>query len=819
MQYVVRFLIFFPILASHTGFAQGACSRTGPLITSLAPASGSSLGGTRVSLTPYDYCNGDYPAVNGKAIPYQSMDGAFLFTMPAGGTGSSASITIVRPAAGALASPPAAFTYISPPPGPSGLRVTSVQRGRVTLAWRSPSVVFPDTRIVVERSTDGSSFSSVGAVPGPQWSYDDTSLPPGVTTLYYRVYAASFQYGNSASSGTGRAVLTLPPLPAPPAALGLTLVGTSPTRLSASWKSGGGATAGFRIAVAAAGAALDCADGVDVGNQLAYTADGFSAGAVYRAQLCAYNGNGVLGAAVEASATFSPKIAAVTPSSGPSRGGTQVTVTGANFSRAATVSIGGAPCGSVTWSSPTKLTCITPRGNPGGASVVVTNPDSTSGSLDAGFQYVLFYPRGAYALQSIQSPIPDNVLTNPGIVGVVLQFTWREIEVEAPFGSGQWSFIWDLDPANNSLDQRISEASAAGLAIKFQPSLTPRNAPAWVLGFPNGGKPAYASADGFPSPARVQTIAMVDLNKFQKEYCTLVSGPVFWDPVYHAAKKAVIKALGARYAASTPGLVGTATEFVSWVNADWNVPHTGTSAAPVSFSCTGRDGIARTFSLTQQTDWLSAAQVATPSDFADKMFPFGQEILTAVASAFPGAAVTLPLYITLSDTDSALATRIADYGYASFPGRFLAQNDELYVKDPVASAVPPPNPTAIQLIFGYLARSSGSGIGLQMLAGAANGDGSNGFNGGKGDGCRENGGMAPCDPIAVTSAAVNIALTYKPFYLELWPQDAAAPEVPGAPDLRCPLWNATVCLGGAPRSVPASATPLDCPQPFACPMN
>jgi hypothetical protein len=61
---------------------------------------------------------------------------------------------------------------------------------------------------------------------------------------------------------------------------------------------------------------------------------------------------------------------------GPTTGGTLLTITGTNLVAGATVTVGGQPCANVVVSGGgTQLTCETPAGSAGSAQVVVTNPN------------------------------------------------------------------------------------------------------------------------------------------------------------------------------------------------------------------------------------------------------------------------------------------------------------------------------------------------------------------------------------------------------------------------------------------------------------
>ncbi|MBK9087653.1 MAG: IPT/TIG domain-containing protein [Holophagales bacterium] len=83
-----------------------------------------------------------------------------------------------------------------------------------------------------------------------------------------------------------------------------------------------------------------------------------------------------------------PAIALVSPTSGPTAGGTPVTITGSSFVSGATVSIGGVAATSVVVASATSITAVTGAHAEGPVDVVVTNSGGTPGTLPAGYTYV-----------------------------------------------------------------------------------------------------------------------------------------------------------------------------------------------------------------------------------------------------------------------------------------------------------------------------------------------------------------------------------------------------------------------------------------------
>ncbi len=84
---------------------------------------------------------------------------------------------------------------------------------------------------------------------------------------------------------------------------------------------------------------------------------------------------------------FSQQIVfAITPASGPAAGGTAVSISGTNFDPAVTVAIAGVAPSNVVRVSDTKITANAPALPPGSLNdVVVTNPDTTAGTLLKGW--------------------------------------------------------------------------------------------------------------------------------------------------------------------------------------------------------------------------------------------------------------------------------------------------------------------------------------------------------------------------------------------------------------------------------------------------
>jgi hypothetical protein len=111
-----------------------------------------------------------------------------------------------------------------------------------------------------------------------------------------------------------------------------------------------------------------------------------------------------------------PVVSDVSPTSGATSGGTDVSITGANFAGGAAVTFGGVPATNVTVLSTTTITARTPLHSAGSVDVVVANPDNYTGTLPAGFTYTDTSPT---------APIVSGVSPNSGPIsgGTVVTIT------------------------------------------------------------------------------------------------------------------------------------------------------------------------------------------------------------------------------------------------------------------------------------------------------------------------------------------------------------------------------------------------------------
>ena len=115
-----------------------------------------------------------------------------------------------------------------------------------------------------------------------------------------------------------------------------------------------------------------------------------------------------------------PTVTAITPNSGTANGGTPVTITGTGFLAGATVSLGGTAATGVTVVNSTSITATTAAHAAGAVSVVVTNTDAQSGTLNNGYTYttgtggggtIAFVQMNAADPQTASASVPVAYLT------------------------------------------------------------------------------------------------------------------------------------------------------------------------------------------------------------------------------------------------------------------------------------------------------------------------------------------------------------------------------------------------------------------------
>jgi len=126
-------------------------------------------------------------------------------------------------------------------------------------------------------------------------------------------------------------------------------------------------------------------------------------------------------------AIIPPKLTGLSPTSGPTTGGTTVAITGTDFQKGATVVFGGVPAAKINSVTSTSIEAVTPVHDPGNVDVTVTDPDTASDTLLGAFKF----EEGA--------PTISSALPNSGPVGggTVVTITGTDFQSGATVTFGQ----------------------------------------------------------------------------------------------------------------------------------------------------------------------------------------------------------------------------------------------------------------------------------------------------------------------------------------------------------------------------------------------
>ena len=143
-----------------------------------------------------------------------------------------------------------------------------------------------------------------------------------------------------------------------------------------------------------------------------------------------------------------PNPTGIAPADGKTTGGTMVTITGAGFQPNATATFDGLAATGVMVVDANTITATTPAHGSGVVTIVVTNPDTTTGTLVSGFTYAVLNPlppprpsvapiSGAKPLPATRvpsqiNPIPPHPLPPPRSPGGGAGGNTREVFAPAP---------------------------------------------------------------------------------------------------------------------------------------------------------------------------------------------------------------------------------------------------------------------------------------------------------------------------------------------------------------------------------------------------
>ncbi len=375
--------------------------RPAPTVTSVSPNSGTTAGGTAVTITGTNFAAGATVMFGSTAASSVVVVNATTITAttPAGTAGAVMVTVTVNGQSGSLAngftySGTAAISFVQAAvatPQSSMVTVPVAYAGAQTAGDLNVVVVgWNDTTATVQSVKDsaGNAYSlAIGPTSGTALrqsiyyapnivagsntvtvTFSQAAASPDVRILEYRgvnaVDVTAGASGNSTAANSGAATTTV----ANELVFGADIVATIT----------GAAGSGFTSRV------ITSPDGDIAEDRVVTTAGSNSATATLTS-----GGPWVMQLVTFAAVSgLAPTVTSVSPNSGTTAGGTAVTITGTNFAAGATVMFGSTAASNAAVVSGTQITATTPAGGAGAVMVTVSNPGGQSGGLASAFTYV-----------------------------------------------------------------------------------------------------------------------------------------------------------------------------------------------------------------------------------------------------------------------------------------------------------------------------------------------------------------------------------------------------------------------------------------------
>ncbi len=327
-----------------------------PTITAVTPSSGSVLGGTDITITGTNLATTTSVTVDGVAAT-SVVAGATSVTAktPAGTAGAK---NVVITTAGGTVTRTNAFTYVATPSVLAISPIAGPLSGGTLITMTGTNLTGATVKVGGNAATGVTATATTITATTPAGS-------AGAKDVVVTTVGGSFTLPGAFSYLNAPTLTSVSPGFGPLA--GGTSITITGTNLSAATVKVGGVAASGVVATASSITANTPAGSMGARDVSVTTAGGTATKAGAFTYLA------------------SPTIAAVTPASGPSLGGTTVTVTGANL-LGASMTVGGVPA-SILSTTATSISATTPAGTAGARDVRVTTVSGTA-TKTGGFTYV-----------------------------------------------------------------------------------------------------------------------------------------------------------------------------------------------------------------------------------------------------------------------------------------------------------------------------------------------------------------------------------------------------------------------------------------------
>ncbi|WP_205746406.1 IPT/TIG domain-containing protein [Dyella amyloliquefaciens] len=338
-----------------------------PTVTSLSPTRGPAAGGSSVTITGANFSAVTAVTFGATAAASFTVNSATSITAVAPAGTGTVDVRVTTFGGTSATGPEDQFTYALPP------TVTSISPNAGTSAG-STTVTITGTNLSAATAVKFGGTPATGFTVNSATSITATSPAGSAGTVDVTVTTAG---GTSAISASDRFTYVVAP----------TVTSISPT-----WGVLAGGTTvtitgtDFTAATAVRfGSTAASSFTVNSPTSITATSPAASAGTVHVTVTTA-GGTSAASAADQYTYLAVPTVSSASPSAGLTSGGTMVTILGANFGSATSVTFGGTAATSFTVDSATQITAMSPAGSAGTVDIRVTTPGG-SGTLAGAFTY------------------------------------------------------------------------------------------------------------------------------------------------------------------------------------------------------------------------------------------------------------------------------------------------------------------------------------------------------------------------------------------------------------------------------------------------